>query len=429
MIYFFPCGGERVMWDLLFSIALLVGCQTAAATWVRGGKPSLLSIGLSAGMGLLVGITAFFTKNQIWLAFLAGHITYTVSESVCRRTADALATVALCLLADLLLIPFSSCTEEMKSYSFYGLIVLLSLIFAGLYQIGGGSEQWLNTVKEISKTAYVILCCVPIPGAAVQLIILLLSGQRTQSLATIGIYILLICIAAAALLIQRLCAEHFILTKTSRDMQAWQQGARDYMNTIRSQRHDFNIHLHAIDGMIGNQKYEQCRRYINKMVEDAGAVNDIMPVYDATIGSMLYNMRRQAQLIGSDIYYDIKYNMKDVVCNAFECNKIIGNLIQNALDALDCEEAIQQGIRVNIFRRSGNAVITVSNYFHGDEQAVLRAFDMNWSGKTGHEGIGLGMIERTLKKYGGKIMAEWQDQNVTFIVHIPVKYLLEEDDQ
>lgn len=382
-------------------------------------------------MGLLFGITAFFTKNQIWLtiALIAGHIAYTVSESVCRRTADALVTVALCLLADLLLIPFSLCTEEMKSYSFYGLSILLGLIFAGLYKIDGRSEQWLNAVKEVSKTVYVVLCCIPILGAAVQLFILLLSGPHRESLTAIGIYILLICIAAAALLIQRLCAEHYTLTKTNRDMQAWQQGARDYMNTIRSQRHDFNIHLHAIDGMIVNKEYEQCRRYINKMVEDAGAVNDIMPVYDATIGSMLYNMRREAQLIGSDIYYDIKYNMKDVVCNAFECNKIIGNLIQNSLDALDCEEAIQQGIRVNIFRRSGNAVITVSNYFHGDEQAVLRAFDMNWSGKTGHEGIGLGMIERTLKKYGGQIMADWQDLNVTFIVHIPVKYLFEEDDK
>lgn len=416
------------MWDLLFSMALLVGCQAAAATWVRSQKPSLLSISLSAVMGLVFAIIAFVTKQKIWLAvaIIAGHITYTVSESVCHRTVDALATVVLCLLADLLLIPFSLCTEEMKDYSFYGLIVLLSVIFAGLYKINGRSEQWLNAVKEAGKTVHVILCCIPILGVAVQLLILLLYRPHTGNLTAIGISIVLIWIATATLLIQRLCAEHYTLTKTNREMQAWQQEARDYMNTIRSQRHDFNIHLHAIDGMIVNKEYEQCRRYINKMVEDAGAVNDIMPVYDATIGSMLYNMRKEAQLIGSDIYYDIKYNMKDVVCNAFECNKIIGNLIQNALDALDCEEAIRQGIRVNIFRRSGNAVITVSNYFHGDEQAVLRAFDMNWSGKTGHEGIGLGMIERTLKKYGGKIMAEWQDLNVTFIVHIPVKYLLEE---
>lgn len=419
------------MWDLFFTIALFAGFQAVAAIWACGKVPSLLSLALSDTTCLLVGIAALFATDQIWFAIslIAGHVIYVVSEAIHRRGADALMVVSLCLVANTLLIPFVSCGEEMKSYSFYGLMVLLSLVFAGLYKRNGMLEQWGSAVKESSIKAYAMLFCIPVFGVVVQAFSLVLCRAQGEVLMTIGIYALLILIAAATVLLQRLCAEHYILTKTNREMQAWQQGARDYINTIRAQRHDFNIHLHAIDGMIENKEFEQCRHYVDKMVEEANEVNDIMPVYDAVIGSMLYNMRREAQQAGSDIYYDIKYNMKDVVCNSFECNKIIGNLIQNSLDALDSEEAIRQGIHVNIFRRSGNAVITISNYFHGDEQTVLRAFDINWSGKPGHEGLGLGMIERTLKKYGGRIMAEWKDKSVTFIVHIPVKYLLEEDDK
>lgn len=416
------------MWDLLFTITLFVGFQIAAVLWTEGKMPSLMSVGLSAAACLSFGIVSLFAANRIWLvaAVAAGHVIYIIIETVRHRAIDALAAVTLCLVADTLLIPFLFCDQGIKSYSFYGLTILLCLIFAGLYRRNGKPEPWLKSAKENNAKAYAALVCVPLFGVAAQ-IIALLSNKGNQILTTIGAYILLIYIAATTVLIQRLCAEHYALTNTYHQMQAWQQGARDYMNTVRSQRHDFNIHLHAIDGMIENGEYEQCRRYVGKMVEEANAVNDIMPVYDAMIGSMLYNMRREAQLLGSDIHYDIKYNMKDVVCNAFECNKIIGNLIQNALDALDSEEAIQQGIQVNIFRRSGNAVITVSNYFHGDEQTVLRAFDMNWSSKAGHEGIGLGATERILKKYGGRIMVEWQDKSITFIVHIPVKYLPEED--
>lgn len=419
------------MWNLVFLIALLAGFQTAAAMWTGGKTPSLLSVVLSTAACLLVGAFPPFTVNPIRLAaaLVTGHVVYIISESVRRRAVNALAVVSLCLVSDTLLIPFASFSGELKSYGFYGLVILLSLVFAGLYRRKDMTEQWLSAVKETNAKAYAALVCVPIFGVAAQTAILLICGPLVENLIIIGVCALLIFIAIATVLIQRLCAEHYTLTKTYREMQEWQQGARDYMNTIRSQRHDFNIHMHAIDGMIGSGEYAQCRRYVGKMVEEANAVNDIMPVYDAMIGSMLFNMRRAAQLIGSDIFYDIKYDMKHVICNGFECNKIIGNLIQNALDALDSEEAIRQGIRVNIFRRSGNAVITVSNYFHGDEQTVLRAFDMNWSGKAGHEGIGLSMIERTLKKYGGRIMVEWQDKSVTFIVHIPVQYLPEEDEK
>lgn len=416
------------MWDLLFTITLFVSFQIAAVLWMEGKMPSLLSVGLSAAVCLSLGIALLFVTNRIWLAtaLAAGHAIYIVIEAVRHRAADALAAVSLCLVTDTLLIPLISCDEEMKSYSFYGLVILLSLIFAGLYRKNERAKQWLKSVKESSFKTYIVLICVPLFGTVTQ-ISALLTYKDNQILTTIGIYILLICIAVTTVLIQRLCAEHYTLTKTYREMQAWQQGARDYMNTIRSQRHDFNIHMHAIDGMIENGDYEQCRRYVGKMVEEANDVNDIMPVYDAMIGSMLYNMRREAQLLGSDIAYDIKYDMKHVVCNAFECNKIIGNLLRNAIDALDNEQAIQQGIQVNIFRRSGDAVIMVSNYFHGDEQTILRAFDMNWSSKAEHEGIGLGMIERMLKKHGGRIMVEWLDKSITFIVHIPVKYLPEED--
>ena len=417
------------MWDLFFVITLFVGVQTAAAIWIGRKIPSLLSVGLSAAACLIVGIAVLFAADPIWFAaaLLAGHSVYVIAEAVQHRAAEASAAVSLCLTADMLLIPFVGCSSTVKGYSFCGLLILLSLICAVLYQISGRSEQWLNTIKESSAATYAALISVPLFGALIQVFVLLICRPRGKLWTTIGVYALLISIAAASVLIQRICAEHYSLTRIYREMQAWQQGARDYMNTIRSQRHDFNIHLHAIDGMIGNGEYEQCRRYVGKMVAEANAVNDIMPVYDAMIGSMLFNMRKKAQLLGSDISYDIKYNMKDVVCNAFECNKIIGNLIQNAIDALDCDEAVRQGIQVGIFRRSGSAVITVSNYFHGDEQTVLRAFDMNWSTKTGHEGIGLSMIERMLKKYGGKILVEWQDNSITFIVHIPVKYLPEED--
>lgn len=146
--------------------------------------------------------------------------------------------------------------------------------------------------------------------------------------------------------------------------------------------------------MIENDDYENCKSYVKDMVQEAAAVNDIMPVYDAVIGSMLYNMRKAARLKGTDIEYDIKYDMKNIICNAFECNKIIGNLIQNAIDAVNTEEELEYGIRVAVFKRHGNTVISVSNLFDGDSDRIMQAFDMNYTTKRNHDGIGLSAKEK-----------------------------------
>jgi sensor histidine kinase regulating citrate/malate metabolism len=141
---------------------------------------------------------------------------------------------------------------------------------------------------------------------------------------------------------------------------------------------------------------------------------------------MLNDMRQTAKLRGTHIEYDIKYDMKDVMCNAFECNKVIGNLIQNALDAIHSEAEKEYGIRVGIYKRCGYTAITVSNYFEGNTEGILHAFDLEYSTKEGHEGIGLTMIEKTLSKYSGRVYAEVDDKVVNFIANIPNRITYDE---
>ncbi len=138
-------------------------------------------------------------------------------------------------------------------------------------------------------------------------------------------------------------------------------------------------------------------------------------------------MRKAARLKGTDIEYDIKYDMKNITCNSFECNKIIGNLIQNAIDAVNTEEELEYGIKVFVFKRHGNTVISVSNLFDGDSERITRAFDMDYTTKKNHDGIGLSMIKRALAKYYGRIYVEMDDRVVSFIVNIPNKINFDEE--
>jgi len=209
----------------------------------------------------------------------------------------------------------------------------------------------------------------------------------------------------------------------------WQRESRTYMNVIRSQRHDFNIHLHTISGLVRSENYGKCGEYVDGLVKEAAEINDIMPVSDAVVGSMLYNMREQARQKGSEIYYEITNDLSDVICSGFTLNKIIGNLLQNAIDALESEEDKAHGVIVKISRRAGYSVIMVENRYHGNPEDIAKAFEPGYSTKEKHEGIGLSMTRRSVELSEGTIYPEFTEDTIRFIVRLPnkVSFGYEED--
>lgn len=264
-------------------------------------------------------------------------------------------------------------------------------------------------------------CAVLLPEAAV--LAVFRAGGEAEALALCCAFLALLYVAL--LLQEELCrrvqAEEF-----SRAAERWQSESRDYINTIRSQRHDFNLHLHAISGLLATGSWDECSRYVSDLVAEAGDVNDIMPVSDAVVGSMLFNMRQEARRRGSDITYDITYDMADTLCSGFACNKIIGNLLQNAIDALHTPEDRACGIRLSIFKRRGNTVIISENRFTGDPAAIASVFEPGYSTKKGHEGIGLNMALRTAAACGGRIYPEFDGELIRFVVNLPNKVNLPE---
>ncbi len=199
------------------------------------------------------------------------------------------------------------------------------------------------------------------------------------------------------------------------------------MNVIRSQRHDYNLHIHTLVGLINTGNYDEARKYMNRLALEASEINDIMPLNDAVLGSLLFNMREAARAEGSDIYYKITYDMRDTLISGFESIKIIGNLLQNAIDALESEEDKKAGIHMNVFKRRGNTVIQVENRFTGDRNLILKVFEPGFTTKKKHDGIGLTMVLRTVTNAGGRIYTKLSNDMIRFIVNLPYRITLSGD--
>ncbi|QOS77012.1 GHKL domain-containing protein [Paenibacillus sp. JNUCC31] len=195
-----------------------------------------------------------------------------------------------------------------------------------------------------------------------------------------------------------------------------------FMHIIRSQRHDFNFHLQAIYGMLENKNYSDCSDYVKTMVEDASTMNDVLPLSHPAISALLNTFSEMASLKGIKLEFMIYYNLEQMPCTVYETNKVIGNLIQNAIDEVEQHPDRPSWIKVMILKRSNNNVIKVSNSIQNNMDSYKNMFNPGYSTKESHEGIGLTTVQRIVSKYNGTIYPEFEGDIIHFIVKIPFKY-------
>ncbi|WP_312113432.1 sensor histidine kinase [Brevibacillus reuszeri] len=200
----------------------------------------------------------------------------------------------------------------------------------------------------------------------------------------------------------------------------YQNDILSFYSIIRSQRHDFNFHLNAIYGLICNQEYDSCKEYVEGMVKDAKDINALLPLRHPAISAMLNTFKELASQKGIQIHYYIYDDLRNMPCSVYEMNKIMGNLLQNAIDEVEQLPAYNQEIDMEISNERGSIVITVRNATILGEHELERIFTEGYSTKSAHEGLGLPTIEKIIKKYYGVVFPELSDGKISFIVRIPI---------
>lgn len=252
------------------------------------------------------------------------------------------------------------------------------------------------------------------------LIAVLLDGLFPRSSAgarivQTGVECLLLCTAAACCRLLLLAGQKDRRLLENRQSQ---QELYHFMAIIRSQRHDYNLHLHTIASLLREGRYEESRNYIADVVADSREVNVMMKIKDPMIGALISGYRDLAREQGCELDIVIADDLSALVSTPYDTNRILGNLLQNALDEAAGHAVQDKTIRLETLRRGGNCVIRVSNAVE-DTGYLEHLFEYGFSGKQAHEGIGLNSVMRILELYKGSIYYELNGNRVEFVVRIP----------
>ena len=199
---------------------------------------------------------------------------------------------------------------------------------------------------------------------------------------------------------------------------------QSFLNVIRSQRHDYNFHVQTIAGLIRQNKMEDCLRYINALEEDVAIMNAVLPIRDPAISALIHNFRLMAVRQGTELHVDIHYDLSQIATNVYETNKIISNLLQNAIDEVSTHEDKSPGIDLVILKRGEYCVIRVSNKLKDalSKDDLENIYKQGYTTKQGHDGVGLSSLKTLVGRYRGVIYTQIEGDEIQFIVRVPINY-------
>ena len=191
-------------------------------------------------------------------------------------------------------------------------------------------------------------------------------------------------------------------------------------HTLRAQRHDFLNHLQVVYSLMEMNEYAEATDYLETVYGEIRAVSSFLSTRSTAVNALLKVKAGACAQENIDLQLDIKSPLDGLPMPAWELCRVLGNLIDNAMDAAKQAEtpqiciAIEEDIRAYRFSIGNNGAAI-------PESMLPSIFEEGVSTKGEDHGMGLSIVKNTLEPYGGAVDCESGEQGTCFTVTLPKK--------
>lgn len=188
--------------------------------------------------------------------------------------------------------------------------------------------------------------------------------------------------------------------------EAYTKNVDDLFVSYRAQRHDFHNHLQTIYNMIHNCKSTEIKEYLDLVIDDFEELNDLIRLKNSAVAALL--KAKIAATNSKDINFEIdaQCSLDNMKIKPHELVTILGNLINNAIEAVENSEQKDRQISLElscfksfiVFKISTPVLITTLDRSE-------KIFEQNFTTKNSdkHDGIGLTIVKNLVTKNKGEI--------------------------
>lgn len=186
------------------------------------------------------------------------------------------------------------------------------------------------------------------------------------------------------------------------------EGVRTLSDTLRSQTHEHGNRLHALLALLELGRIDDARRLIVASTGERQELADrlVSDDDDAIVMALLLGKLDEAAERGVRLDLDVADSAPTVPLAPPEAVTVVGNLVDNALDAA-AAGAEPRWVRVSLGERHGDAVLEVADSGAGFDPALDDPFAYGASTKParapGGRGVGLALVRDIVAAHGGTL--------------------------
>lgn len=188
-------------------------------------------------------------------------------------------------------------------------------------------------------------------------------------------------------------------------------------STLRAQRHDYLNHLQVVYGMMELEEYEDLHSYLEPVYKDMQKTGKALKTSKPAINALLKAKMGEAEGKNIDVYVEVKSDLKGLHVPDWEICKVLSNLIDNAMTALENWQG-EKKIEIDITESKEAYIFSISN--SGPmipESERNQIFKQGFTTKTGEgHGMGLYIVQTVLKENAGSISFASDEKETAFIV-------------
>ena len=187
---------------------------------------------------------------------------------------------------------------------------------------------------------------------------------------------------------------------------------------LRMDRHDYLNHLQIVYGLMELEEYDEMNSYLRKVYKELLKTGKAVKTSKPAINALLAAKSAEAETKGIEFLIEVKSDLKKLVIEDWELCKVISNLIDNAMKALEDFDDEEKKIRVNITETPERYIFSVDdNGPKIPENIRDNIFKKGFSTKKeeGH-GMGLAIVSEILNESGGDIEFSSDDEETVFTV-------------
>ncbi|MBC7074944.1 MAG: GHKL domain-containing protein [Syntrophomonadaceae bacterium] len=197
------------------------------------------------------------------------------------------------------------------------------------------------------------------------------------------------------------------------------QNVEDLINSIHAQRHEHTRHIQTLQAMLYLEEADRAREYLDGIAENYQGVQDLIYVGDPALTALLNSKRKVAETKNIHFDFAVKCDVSNIGIAPWDLCSIVGNLLDNALEAAVHDKKNRQASLEIKYENSHYMIYVYNNGAKIPSSQIENLFKPGYTNKnSAARGFGLYLVKKLVDKYGGSIKVICEPRTA-FIVSLP----------